>query len=479
MRWRWTYGGRGGGKSVEIARALVILGAIDPMIILCAREFQNSISDSVLALLEAEIYALGLNHFYTVKNNEITGRNGTRFTFKGLRTNLQSIKSMFGIKICWVEEAQTVSQDSWDTLGPTVRANNSEVWVSYNPREATDPTYTLMKRHEVDPPDGGVIIRQVNYPDNAFFPDVLRQEMEYCKRVDYEAAQKAIDDGTETRQYFPVKGAAGSDYWTERYENFNGVATPTGEKLLNDKGVDALININTEITNSVGQNYFDFISEGELKSTYAIPLRGDNAPDPNIVDALYWGALDVCVPISARTASVAVEKTGVGVVNIFGTRASLASGRGFSILNMGQGGAQASNYGKLIPNLANVAPVIDVDSVIIMLGTNDVRENATPSAYAQNLTALVTAWKNAVGPSVGINIMFAEEVNRNLPAYPDYELAARGVAESQSVGYIDLFHLFPDRATTSALNMFADIDHLNTSGATHLMNFTLNDLLEI
>ncbi|CVF31034.1 phage terminase%2C large subunit%2C PBSX family [Serratia marcescens] len=157
------------------------------MIILCAREFQNSISDSVLALLEAEIYALGLNHFYTVKNNEITGRNGTRFTFKGLRTNLQSIKSMFGIKICWVEEAQTVSQDSWDVLGPTVRANNSEVWVSYNPREATDPTYTLMKRHEVDPPDGGVIIRQVNYPDNAFFPDVLRQEMEYCKRVDYEA----------------------------------------------------------------------------------------------------------------------------------------------------------------------------------------------------------------------------------------------------------------------------------------------------
>ncbi|NIC28271.1 PBSX family phage terminase large subunit [Serratia plymuthica] len=187
VRWRWTYGGRGGGKSVEIARALIILGAIDPMIILCAREFQNSISDSVLALLEAEIYALGLNHFYTVKNNEITGKNGTRFTFKGLRTNLQSIKSMFGIKICWVEEAQTVSQDSWDVLGPTVRANNSEVWVSYNPREATDPTYTLMKRHEADPPDGGVIIRQVNYPDNAFFPDVLRQEMEYCKRVDYEA----------------------------------------------------------------------------------------------------------------------------------------------------------------------------------------------------------------------------------------------------------------------------------------------------
>ncbi|WP_323866028.1 PBSX family phage terminase large subunit [Xenorhabdus cabanillasii] len=187
VRWRWTYGGRGGGKSVEIARALVLLGAIEPMTILCAREFQNSINDSVLALLESEIYSLGLSHFYRVKNNEIEGLNGTRFTFKGLRNNINSIKSMHGIRICWVEEAQTVSQDSWDILGPTVRANKSEVWVSYNPREEEDPTYRLMKRHEADPPDGGVIIRKVNYSDNAFFPDVLRHEMEYCKRVDYEA----------------------------------------------------------------------------------------------------------------------------------------------------------------------------------------------------------------------------------------------------------------------------------------------------
>lgn len=157
------------------------------MIILCAREFQNSINDSVLALLDAEIHSLGLAHFYKVKNNEIEGSNGTRFTFKGLRNNIQSIKSMHGIKICWVEEAQTVSQDSWDILGPTVRANKSEVWVSFNPREATDPTYAMMERHRADPPDGGAIITCVNYVDNAFFPDVLRHEMEYCKRIDFEA----------------------------------------------------------------------------------------------------------------------------------------------------------------------------------------------------------------------------------------------------------------------------------------------------
>ncbi|MFD0707493.1 PBSX family phage terminase large subunit [Photorhabdus akhurstii] len=228
VRWRWTYGGRGGGKSVEIARALVLLGAIEPMTILCAREFQNSINDSVLALLEAQIIDLGLSHFYKVKNNEIEGWNGTRFTFKGLRNNIQSIKSMHGIKICWVEEAQTVLQDSWDILGPTVRANKSEVWVSFNPREEEDLTYKLMTRHHEDPPDGGVIIRKVNYCDNAFFPDVLRQEMEYCKRIDYEAYEhiwlglpKALSEAVIFSGKYRVE-AFSDELWLEADRLFYG-----------------------------------------------------------------------------------------------------------------------------------------------------------------------------------------------------------------------------------------------------------------
>ena len=228
VRWRWTYGGRGGGKSVEIARALVLLGAIEPMIILCAREFQNSINDSVLALLDAEIHSLGLAHFYKVKNNEIEGSNGTRFTFKGLRNNIQSIKSMHGIKICWVEEAQTVSQDSWDILGPTVRANKSEVWVSFNPREATDPTYAMMERHRTDPPDGGAIITCVNYGDNAFFPDVLRHEMEYCKRIDFEAYEhiwlglpKALSEAVIFSGKYRVEAFA-DDLWLNADRLFYG-----------------------------------------------------------------------------------------------------------------------------------------------------------------------------------------------------------------------------------------------------------------
>lgn len=228
VRWRWTYGGRGGGKSVEIARALIIHGAISPMTILCAREFQNSISDSVLALLEHEIQALGMAHFYKVKNNEIEGRNGTRFTFKGLRNNIQSIKSMFGIKICWVEEAQTVSKDSWEILGPTVRNSKSEIWVSYNPREATDPTYTMMLQHQSEPPDGGVIIRQINYSDNAFFPDVLRQEMEYCKRIDFEAYEhiwlgmpKALSEAIIFKGKYRVEGFT-DDLWLQADRLFFG-----------------------------------------------------------------------------------------------------------------------------------------------------------------------------------------------------------------------------------------------------------------
>ncbi|CAI0894580.1 Head binding [Serratia entomophila] len=507
--------------------------------------------------------------------------------------------------------------------------------------------------------------------------------------------------GTTAGQYFRVPQGVGADISFIYYLNNSGIAVPVAE-LVGKAAIERQKQLLWELTNSVGQNYFDFVSEGELKSTYAIPLRGDNSPDPKVVDALYWGSLDLCVPISARTAihneigagrdpyqdfvldtekgigflpdafgrflfvlkpdgkvyfkggiggidtastlteingevnsklrakcnaiqtvsvssvnptllltgdsysdkvtiplvfrnklqakygdggtgyvsfnpsellpgvnvtssgftlrniyncvtndgtgingqsiyaasattgnatitglsgsrlslyyqdlsgsftvsvdggsavtitggntntfkaytvdvtagthSVAVAKTGAGVVNVFGVRALLSSGRGVSVLQMGQGGAKASDYTKLIPNLSNVAPVIDADSVIIILGTNDVRTNVTPALYGQYLSALVSAWKNSVGPSVGINIMFAEEVNRNLPEYPEYEFAARGVAENQGVGYIDLFNLFPDRATTAALNMFADVDHLNAAGATHLMNFTLNNLLGI
>jgi len=184
-RYKIFFGGRGGAKSWCFARALLILGAQEKLRILCAREFQNSMADSVHKLLSEQIYEMGLGHFYVIQQTSIKARNGTEFLFKGLRHHVQEIKSTEGLDICWVEEAQSVSNESWEVLIPTIRKHGSQIWVSFNPGEEEDPTW---KRFIVNkPPDSAVIF--VNYWDNPWFPDVLRKEMEYLKSVDYEAYQ--------------------------------------------------------------------------------------------------------------------------------------------------------------------------------------------------------------------------------------------------------------------------------------------------
>ena len=183
-RYKVAYGGRGSGKSWGIARLLLALGRAKRLRVLCARELQVSISDSVHRLLSDQIDALGFSAFYTVQNNSISGRNGTEFIFSGLRSNITKIKSMEGVDIAWVEEAETVSDESWDVLIPTIRADGSEIWVSFNPREETDPTY---KRFVVNPPDDCALVR-LNWQDNPWFPRELEAERQYLYRVDPEAA---------------------------------------------------------------------------------------------------------------------------------------------------------------------------------------------------------------------------------------------------------------------------------------------------
>lgn len=182
-RYKILYGGRGGSKSHSIAKQLLIDGLKSPERILCAREIQSSISDSVLKLLEDQIYLLNLQDFYEVQRNAIYGKNDTQFIFAGLRHNLASIKSMEGCTKVWVEEAQTVSKQSWDVLIPTIRHENSEIWVSFNPELDTDETY---RRFVLDPPEDA-IVRKINWSDNPWFPEVLRLEMESLKQRDYDA----------------------------------------------------------------------------------------------------------------------------------------------------------------------------------------------------------------------------------------------------------------------------------------------------
>ena len=132
-RYKVLWGGRGGAKSWGVARALLIQGAAKQLRILCARELQTSIRDSVHKLLSDQIAELGLTSFYQITQNSIKGANGTEFFFAGLRSNVTQIKSFEGVDICWVEEAQTVSRASWNVLVPTIRKEESEIWVTFNP----------------------------------------------------------------------------------------------------------------------------------------------------------------------------------------------------------------------------------------------------------------------------------------------------------------------------------------------------------
>src|SRR6185437_8216085 len=161
-RYKVAYGGRGGAKSWGFARALLILGAQKPLRILCARETQKSIQDSVHKLLSDQVKALGLEEFYQVQKAAIIGANGTEFAFAGIRQNVGNMKSFEGCDICWVEEAQNVSKHSWSVLIPTIRKEGSEIWVSFNPELETDETY---QRFVIRPYPGCEPVK-INWSDN-------------------------------------------------------------------------------------------------------------------------------------------------------------------------------------------------------------------------------------------------------------------------------------------------------------------------
>jgi phage terminase large subunit len=177
-RYKVLYGGRGGAKSWGIARALLIQGAAEKHKILCAREIQKSINDSVHSLLVEQINALELDGFYTVTKTSIVGKNGTEFLFAGLRSNISNIKSIPGITRAWVEEAQTVSSASMKVLIPTVREDGSEIWLSFNPELEDDPIY---QNFVIDPPTDSIVVK-IGWQDNPWFPAVLRQEKDDLKR---------------------------------------------------------------------------------------------------------------------------------------------------------------------------------------------------------------------------------------------------------------------------------------------------------
>lgn len=177
-RFKVAYGGRGSAKSWSFARALLIQGKAQKLRILCTREVQKSIKDSVHRLLSDQIQALGLSDFYEVIETAIRGKNGTEFMFAGLASHtVESIKSYEGVDRVWVEEGQAVSKRSWNVLIPTIRKNASEIWVTYNPELETDETHQRFVIHS--PPDA--VVAKVNWSDNPWFPEVLEKERQHCQ----------------------------------------------------------------------------------------------------------------------------------------------------------------------------------------------------------------------------------------------------------------------------------------------------------
>lgn len=201
-RYKVLHGGRGGAKSWGVARALLILGAQRTLRVLCAREVQKSMKDSVHRLLSDQIKALGLEAFYEVIDTEIRGLNGTLVIFTGLATHtVESIKSYEGVDIVWVEEAHGVSKKSWDTLIPTIRKDGSEIWMTMNPDMDTDETYVRF----VATPDHDVVVIEINWRDNPWFPEVLEQERQ-------KAQQRNPDDYQHVWEGQPRRVAAGAIY---------------------------------------------------------------------------------------------------------------------------------------------------------------------------------------------------------------------------------------------------------------------------
>lgn len=175
-RYKVLYGGRGSGKTHQVAEYLVVKSLLQKEKILCTREIQRSIKESVHAVLVSKINALGLGKYFTVTENKISNIAGSEFIFAGLRMNIDSIKSIEGISKCWIEEAQSVSRKSLDILRPTIRAKDSEIIITFNPEREQD---TVWQDFIINTPDSAYV-QKVNYYDNPFFPDDLEKERQEC-----------------------------------------------------------------------------------------------------------------------------------------------------------------------------------------------------------------------------------------------------------------------------------------------------------
>ena len=196
-RYKGAYGGRGSGKSHFFAEMLVENCFTNPGTrAVCVRESQKSLKESAKRLIEDKIEALGLGKYFTIQNEQIITRGNGLIVFIGMRDHTkESIKSLEGFNICWVEEAQTLSAGSLDMLRPTIRTEGSELWFSWNPRLKTDSVDKFLR--SVEPPPDSIVVK-ANWEDNVLFPEVLEKERLETLRSSPEDYDHIWNGGYET-----------------------------------------------------------------------------------------------------------------------------------------------------------------------------------------------------------------------------------------------------------------------------------------
>ena len=194
-RYKGAHGGRGSAKSHFFAESLIERIVLNPGTrAVGIREVQASIKESSKRLLEDKIISMGVSSMFEVQERQIKTHGDGLIIFRGMKNETaESIKSLEGYDVAWVEEAQTISQRSLDMLRPTIRKEHSELWFGWNPKTPSDPIDRLLRNN---PPPGSAVVES-NWRDNPFFPDVLRAEMEY-------------DRGRDTDKYLHI--------WEGQYE---------------------------------------------------------------------------------------------------------------------------------------------------------------------------------------------------------------------------------------------------------------------
>jgi phage terminase large subunit len=220
-RYKGAYGGRGSGKTVSFAKMLILLAYTFPgMRILCTREIQKTIRESVHQVLCDEIKVLGLEEFFKISHEGIVGLNESEFIFAGIRQmDITKLKSLHNVHIAWVEEAQVVTDKSWQVLIPTIRGEHplfgkSEIWSSFNPELDTDPTYVRLV--EESPPDSYIV--KINHSDNPWFPEVLEDERKYLLKTDKSHGQATYKHVWEGMCLPAVEGAIFANEVARLYE---------------------------------------------------------------------------------------------------------------------------------------------------------------------------------------------------------------------------------------------------------------------